>query len=178
MGVVTDDRIVDTDMLIDAVDDQDNVIGTVERSAVFRAKANFRVVHIFLFNGRNELLIQQLSASRDRHPCQWGSSVAGYVHAGESYSAASSRRLRQELGIQSDLHWYGKTAMCDEGSKKFIGLFLATSGETFQCDHQHIAQLEFLPIPWILNLHRTGRRIFTPTFLHTLNFYERRAPSA
>lgn len=164
--------IVSEDMLIDSVDEQDVPTGVVKRSQVLQQHANFRVVHIFLFDRHNHLLIQQLSPLRDRHPGQWGSSVAGYIFAGETYEQAAQRRLTQELGVGGcDLHHYGKTAMDDAGCKKFISLFVATSEGPFHYDRAHIAAIEFVPISTIKCQRGSGERTFTPTFLHLLDLY-------
>src|SRR5436305_161713 len=71
--------------LIDRVDDQDRPIGVIERGRALEEGVNFRTVHVFVFDHQGRLLIQQLSQTRERHAMQWGSSVAGYLHAGESY---------------------------------------------------------------------------------------------
>jgi ADP-ribose pyrophosphatase YjhB (NUDIX family) len=127
---------------------------------------------LFLFNRYNELLLQQLSFGRDRHPGQWGSSVAGYLFAGESYAEAATRRLFEELRVRNaELHLFGKTAMLDRGCRKFITVFVGSAEGPFQYDQTHIERLEFRPIPDIVLLQRNGERIFTPTVLHVLEFY-------
>src|SRR5947209_14765344 len=87
-------------MLIDTVNKVDQVTGTIEKAAALDAGVNFRVVHVFVFNDKGELLIQQIPQGK-RHAGMWGSSVAGYVYSGESYEQAALRRLRQELGIDT-----------------------------------------------------------------------------
>jgi isopentenyldiphosphate isomerase len=165
--------VVSEDMVIDTVDDRDVPTGTIKRGEVLQSHANFRVVHIFLFNLHDDLLIQQLSTSRERHPGEWGSSVAGYLFAGESYAAAAQRRVLQELGIrQTGLRYYGKTSMSDAGCKKFISLFVGASEGPFRFDREIIAQLDFLPISAINTLRQRGERTFTPTFRHLLEFYQ------
>jgi isopentenyldiphosphate isomerase len=163
---------VSENMLIDVVDDQDKSAGVTKRKEVFERRVNFRVVHLFLFNRYNELLLQQLSFGRDRHPGEWGSSVAGYLFAGESYAEAATRRLSEELRVRNaDLHLIGKTAMLDRECKKFISVFVGSAEGPFQFDHAHIEALEFRPISDIVLLQRNRERIFTPTFLHVLDFY-------
>ena len=46
--------------------------------------------------------------------------------------------------------------------------------EAFSFDKQHIQKLEFLPIQQIHELRDSGSRLFTPTFLRVLSFYESR----
>src|SRR6266436_6616515 len=103
---------VSEQMLVDAVDQNDAPIGVIRRNEVFRQHANFRVAHDLIFNARGELLVQQLANTRTRHPDYWGSSVAAYLFAGESYQAAAKRRLAEELGVYGvPLNYIGKTSM-------------------------------------------------------------------
>jgi len=53
-----------------------------------------------------------------------------------------------------------------------VTLFTASSEGPFQYDRSHIAQIQFLPISEIVLMHRSGARIFTPTFLRVLEFYQ------
>jgi isopentenyl-diphosphate delta-isomerase len=160
-------------MVVDRVDRDDQPIGLIHRDEVFIKRASFRVVHDLIFNSRNELLVQQLASTRTRHPGYWGSSVAAYLFAGESYQAAAVRRLGEELGVHGvALSYIGKTSMTDEGSEKFIGVFAATSDGPFHFDRSQIQKLEFLPRNVIHQLQLSGERTFTPTFLKVLSFYE------
>jgi isopentenyldiphosphate isomerase len=160
-------------MIIDRVDRDDEPIGTIQRDEVFVKQAGFRVAHDLVFNSGGELLVQQLARTRTRHPGYWGSSVAAYLFAGESYQAAAERRLAQELGVRGvPLRYIGKTSMVDEGSEKFIGVFAATYDGPFHFDKNHIEKIEFLSLGVIHELHASAARIFTPTFLTVLGFYE------
>lgn len=162
-------------MVIDAVDQSDMPIGRIPRNQVFRQHANFRVVHDLIFNTHGELLVQQLASTRTRHPGYWGSSVAAYLFAGESYKAAAERRLEEELGIHGlPLSYVGKTSMEDDGSHKFIAVFTGTCDGPFSFDRSQIERLEFLPRHVIHELQADGSRTFTPTFLRVLSFYESR----
>jgi isopentenyldiphosphate isomerase len=161
------------DMEIDVVDDEDRSIGVIKRSEVFARRVNFRVAHVFIFNRNQELLVQQLAFTRERNPGQWGSSVAAYLFAGEAYSDAAVRRVSEELHTNDCVpQRFGKTVMIDNGCKKFITLFTGSSDGPFQYDRSHIAQIQFLPISEIVLMHRSNARIFTPTFLTVLEFYQ------
>ncbi len=56
------------------------------------------VVHICLFNGKNQMLVQLRSKSKRWYAGLWDLSAAGAVDAGESSDQAASRELREELG--------------------------------------------------------------------------------
>ena len=91
-------RIVE---IVDRVDDQDRVIGTASRSAC-HADPNLihRAVHVLVFNGQGELLLQLRSLSKDIQPGKWDTSVGGHLDPGEDYRAAAVREMGEELGTQ------------------------------------------------------------------------------
>jgi isopentenyl-diphosphate Delta-isomerase len=163
---------VSDEMPVDVVDSHDHPMGVVARREVLPLKAGFRVAHDLIFNSHGDLLVQQLSEGRARHPGQWGSSVAAYLFSGESYEEAARRRLREELGISIPLNFIGKTSMDDDGSRKFIGVFTGSANGPFRYDRQHIAALEFLPVRKIQQLMGETVRLFTPTFRKVFEFYE------
>lgn len=166
------DSLPGPDMVIDTVDPTDRPTGTIQRKQVLSAKQGFRVVHAFILDDVDRLLLQQLSRHRERHPLYWGSSVAGYVFSGETYDQAIRRRLAQELGLANvNPAPHGKTAMRDEASLKFIQLYTLHHNGPFRPDESHIEQLEFVSIDQILEMRATGTRRFTPTFLHVLDFF-------
>ena len=165
-------RVNPAAQVLDAVDEADRVVGLVRRSEVFRRKSNFRVAHLFLFNQRGELLIQQLAKRRSRHPGCWGSSVAAYVASGERYKDAIVRRARQELGIQAqDLELVGQTSMEEEGCTKFISVFTGCCDGGFSVDTSHISQVHFAPVDEILRAAEMEPWMFTPTFLLLVQSY-------
>ena len=60
------------------------------------------VVHICVFNGRGQLLLQQRQKDKEGYPNLWDVSAAGSALAGETSAAAASRELREELGLVHD----------------------------------------------------------------------------
>jgi isopentenyldiphosphate isomerase len=164
---------VGQDMLVDVVNGNDVPVGVIIRGELFRKHANFRVIHDLVFNSSGELLIQRLARTRLRHPGYWGSSVAAYLFAGESYPAAAERRLTEELGVHAtNLDFIGKISMDDDGCQKFIGVFKTVNNGPFSFDSEHIEELEFVSTQQIHAIHDSGKRRFTPTFLKVLSFYE------
>ncbi len=158
--------------VVDKVNEQDQPIGTIDRAELFKRPANFRVTHVFIFNSRGELLLQRLSPTRLRHPGRWGSSVAAYVGAGEDYTQAATRRLREELGLTDlPLRKVGKTRMVDDACVKFITLFEARSDGPFALDPTHIAEVEFCPVDRVQSMVVQDPSRFTPTFRYLLDFY-------
>jgi isopentenyl-diphosphate delta-isomerase len=164
--------------VLDRVNERDQRIGTIARADVFKLHANFRVVHVFIFNPAGDLLLQKIAANRHRHPGRWGSSLAAYVAAGEDYAEAATRRLQDELGIPNlNLVEIGKTQMHDVGCLKFITLYAGHYAGPFALDPSHIAEVEFVSLDELLQAAIQSPSRFTPTFLHLLDFYVRTRPS-
>jgi isopentenyldiphosphate isomerase len=164
--------VVSRNMILDRVDQADAPVGVIRRRDVFSAHAGFRVAHILIFSSWGDLLLQKLSSRRDRNPGAWGSSVASYLFANESYEQAAYRRLDQELGVTGlALSFVGKTRMDDDGSLKFISVFSAVYDGPFELNRSQIARIEFQSVAAIRQRIVDGSRRFTPTFLHVFRFY-------
>ncbi|MEI9970448.1 MAG: NUDIX domain-containing protein [Terracidiphilus sp.] len=163
---------VSENMILDQVNQADVPIGHVRRRDVFSKHAGFRVAHVLVFNSIGELLLQRLSLSRNRNPGAWGSSVASYLFASESYEAAASRRFDEELGVTAPpLAFLGKTEMLDDGCLKFISIFTSKSDGPFQQLRSQINELKFYSPVRIERMIAERTRPFTPTFTHVFGYY-------
>jgi isopentenyldiphosphate isomerase len=158
--------VADLKMVIDQVDARNRVIGKIARRDVFVAQANFRVVHVFLFNAAGNILLQQIAPGL-RHAYQWGSSAAGYLSAGEDEDAAAARKLREELGLTGlTLDRSIVSSMMDRGSKKFISFYTTRYDGPIVANPKDVSRLEFLSPTEIMRMQKSGARRFTETFLH------------
>ncbi len=86
--------------IFDVVDENDQVVGQKTRGEVHAEKLLHRAVHVFVYNKRGDLLLQQRSMFKDAHPGVWDSSVSGHLDAGEDYVDAAVRELDEEMGIR------------------------------------------------------------------------------
>lgn len=82
------------------VNELDQEIGVMDKMEAHRNGAQLhRAISVFLYNGADELLIQQRSMKKIVGASQWANTCCGNVRPGESYEACAHRRLREELGI-------------------------------------------------------------------------------
>ena len=89
--------------LLDLVDADNTVIGTVARSRVHGEPAlRHRAVHVLVYDDRGRLLLQKRSSAKQIQPGKWDTSVGGHLAAGESYLAGAVREAAEELGLAID----------------------------------------------------------------------------
>ncbi len=84
--------------MIDVVDKDDNVIGTMTDAEAIAGKGRFRMVHVMLVTDDDTMLVQWRKADKTLSPRMFTASAAGKVMAGESYEDAAARELKEELG--------------------------------------------------------------------------------
>lgn len=153
---------------IDLVDVSDNVVGRMTRGEALESHGGFRVVHVMVFNRKGELLLQHLVDGHSRSPGRWGSSTAGYLHAGEAPMDGAVRRLREELGLTKRINFCGRTLMNDEGTHKFIYVYRATADKATNRDSDQVASLRFWHMDKVTRLLREDPDVFTKTFPYAL----------
>lgn len=71
------------------------------RAEIHRLGKYHRAIHLYLFNSRNEVLLQKRALTVDHFPGSFGISVTGHVQAGECSSDCVRREVEEELGINS-----------------------------------------------------------------------------
>ena len=87
------------------VDENDTILGEISRADAHKHGFLHRVVAIYLFNDKGDILIQERMDSG-----AYDHSAAGHVDPGETYEQAALRELQEELGVRNvELHEVGVT---------------------------------------------------------------------
>lgn len=90
--------------LWDVYDVNRNVTGrTMVRGEAFKKGDYHLVVHVCIFNSKNEMLIQQRQAWKDGWPGMWDITVGGSAVRGETSQIAAEREMYEEIGYKLDL---------------------------------------------------------------------------
>jgi len=98
----------DSDQLI-LVDAADHEIGHDSKAACHDGHGLLhRAFSLFVFNGQNELLLQQRSQGKRLWPGYWANTCCSHPRRGEAMSEATERRLQQEMGMRSALRFVFK----------------------------------------------------------------------
>ncbi|WP_314675399.1 NUDIX domain-containing protein, partial [uncultured Solobacterium sp.] len=61
------------------------------------------VVHVCIFNAKNQMLIQQRQSFKEGWPNMWDVTVGGSAMIGENSRQAATREVAEELGLKIDL---------------------------------------------------------------------------
>jgi isopentenyl-diphosphate delta-isomerase len=85
------------------VDERDRTVGSEEKLRAHRDGRLHRAFSIFVFNPRQELLLQRRALSKYHSGGLWSNTCCGHPRLGEQTKAAARRRLREEMGFACDL---------------------------------------------------------------------------
>ena len=101
------DRVVsfeDEELIL--VDEDNNEIGHLDKGACHDGDGVLhRAFSIFIFSDTGELLLQQRSPEKRLWPEFWSNSCCSHPRRGEEMDTALKRRLNDELGMRSELHF-------------------------------------------------------------------------
>jgi isopentenyl-diphosphate delta-isomerase len=85
------------------VNERDEWLGVMEKMAAHREGVLHRAVSVFILNNKNELLLQQRAAEKYHSGGLWTNTCCSHPLPGESTLAAAHRRLKQEMGFDTNL---------------------------------------------------------------------------
>lgn len=85
------------------VDELDNQIGTEEKIEAHKQGLLHRAFSIFIFNNLGELMLQQRALEKYHCGGLWTNTVCSHQREGESTISAAHRRLREEMGFDTEL---------------------------------------------------------------------------
>ncbi|RKF03165.1 isopentenyl-diphosphate delta-isomerase [Tenacibaculum lutimaris] len=85
------------------VDQQDNPIGLMEKIEAHEKALLHRAFSVFVFNDKNELMLQQRAVEKYHSPLLWTNTCCSHQRDGESNIEAGKRRLQEEMGFSCEL---------------------------------------------------------------------------
>ncbi|MBL7935225.1 MAG: isopentenyl-diphosphate Delta-isomerase [Bacteroidia bacterium] len=85
------------------VDEQDNDIGVMEKLEAHQKGLLHRAFSVFIFNDKEELLLQQRAFSKYHSGGLWTNSCCSHPRPNETIKDAANRRLFEEMGMSCDL---------------------------------------------------------------------------
>jgi len=83
------------------VNEQDEQTGTIEKMEAHRKALLHRAFSVFIFNVKGEMLLQQRALGKYHSPGLWTNTCCSHPRPGEQVEVAASRRLKEEMGIDT-----------------------------------------------------------------------------
>lgn len=93
---------------LDIVDENDNVIWINTRKESYLNKTTNRIISVWVFNSKWEILLQKRSKTCSFMPEAWSMSAGWHVSSWENYIEAAKKELYEELGIEAELDFIDK----------------------------------------------------------------------
>ncbi|WP_042722535.1 isopentenyl-diphosphate Delta-isomerase [Flavobacterium sp. B17] len=115
------------------VDPEDQVTGMMEKQQAHINGLLHRAFSVFLFNNKGEMLLQKRASGKYHSPLKWTNAVCSHPRMEETYLEGAKRRVKEELGIETDL------------SEKFSFIYKADVGNGLwehELDHVFVGTFE------------------------------------
>jgi 16S rRNA (adenine1518-N6/adenine1519-N6)-dimethyltransferase len=166
-----------TEEIFDVCDAENRVIGQAPRSVVHRDHLLHRAVHVFVFNSREELLVQVRSATKDEFPLCYTSSASGHLSAGEDYLESAERELKEEIGLTAPLEFLGRFPASRDFAWEHTVLYRAYSDCAPVPDPVEVTAILLFTIPDLLQHLQEQPTKFSPPFRKLVEWYASRPVS-
>lgn len=85
------------------VNENDEQIGLMPKMEAHEKALLHRAFSVFVFNEKNELMIQQRAMGKYHSPGLWTNTCCSHQREGETNIEAGKRRLQEEMGFTTDL---------------------------------------------------------------------------
>lgn len=85
------------------VNEKDEQIGLMPKMEAHEKAVLHRAFSVFIFNDKNELMLQQRALTKYHSPGLWTNTCCSHQRDGESNLQAGKRRLQEEMGFVTDL---------------------------------------------------------------------------
>ncbi|MER6677176.1 NUDIX domain-containing protein [Streptomyces sp. NPDC000983] len=157
------------DELVERVDEQDRVLGTVGRAEAVREGWLHRVAVVVCRDRRGRYLVHRRAEGLSRFPGHYELGIGGAVGVGETYEQAAARELREELGTAAAVSL--RFTFLNRGglSPHWLAVYDAVLTETVAPDASEVAWHGWLTEP---ELRRALRQwTFTPDSPEILGRY-------
>lgn len=159
----------DADQLI-LVDRADHEIGHLDKLACHAGNGVLhRAFSLFIFNGRDELLVQQRSARKRLWPNFWSNSCCSHPRQGESLTTAIHRRLMEELGLRCPLDFlfkfeYQAQYNASGAEHELCSVFFGRTNTPVHANRDEIAAWRWIALPDLQAELASDADCYTPWF--------------
>ncbi len=159
---------------MDLVNADDEVVGKDDRDAIYaKGLKNYRVVNIFVFNPKGEVLLPMRDSTRRIFPNCYDFSCGEYVESGETYEQAAIRGLKEELNLAHvKLIPIGKLTPQD-GVSSFMKIYkVIYTGKILPNRREGIESINFYPLDKVKSMISKNPKVFKDDIPKVINLLE------
>jgi 8-oxo-dGTP pyrophosphatase MutT (NUDIX family) len=143
--------------MVERVDEQDHTLGVVDRGEAIRRRWLHRVATTVCREPGGRILVHRRPDHVSRFPGQYNWLIGGAVGVGETYPAAASRELAEELGVHAPTRFLFKYLCRGVISPYWLGLHEAVLNEPVVPDASEVAWHAWLtPVELRAAMHDTA----------------------
>jgi len=141
-----------TDEKLILVDENDNITGYENKDICHDGQGVLhRAFSIFVFNSKNELLLQQRNADKRLWGGYWSNTCCSHPRQGENYAVAVKRRLKEEIGLDTPLQYLFRfqyqASFEDKGSEnELCSVYIGRSNKQPEINDTEIMDWKFISI--------------------------------
>ena len=157
--------------LLILVDKNDNILGYEEKIKCHLGRGTkHRAFSVFIFDRQGRLLIQKRAQSKMLWPGFWANTCCSHPRKGEDYLGAAQRRLKEEMGIKTDLKLAFKFSYeaqyQDIGSENELCAVFGGrwQGDDIQPDSSEVAEWKWMTIDEIKQDIESKPELYAPWF--------------
>lgn len=158
------------------VDKEDNPIGKEEKLRAHLKGSLHRAFSLFVFNSREQLLIQKRSDLKYHTPGLWSNSCCSHPRPGETSFSAAKRRISEEMGFSCNIRSLFSCYYYMELNNKLIEheknqILIGNYDGEPNPDPQEVSDWKWLTLDNLTEEIKVSPGQFTPWFLLIMKQY-------
>lgn len=160
----------------DIVDNNDRIIGKAQRINFLKDRSLMRrSCHIWLFNSKGELWIQQRSKTKDLEPLYWSYTIGGFVKSGARSKKAileeAKRELKEELVIETKISLVKVLPLKNLKIGGIVAyLYIGKYDGAFRLDSKEVKAVRAINLDELLKLYKKKKIKLVEPFMYELEY--------
>ncbi|MCK9641705.1 MAG: NUDIX domain-containing protein [Prolixibacteraceae bacterium] len=162
-------KVHKSEELFFVVDEDDSPMDPLPRRLVHGYGVWHRVSHVWIFDGKGNILCQQRALIKELNPGMWESFFGGHISPGESYTDGAVRELAEETGIKLQPQDFKQEMVYKRQdprayNNEFQGIFSITwhgKISDLRFDDGEVEQVKWVPIKDVLKHLKPGDKSWT-----------------
>lgn len=151
------------------VNENDEPLGLMEKLEAHQKGILHRAFSIFLFNSNSELLLQQRAAAKYHCPLLWTNTCCSHPRENETNLAAAQRRLKEEMGLSTELshafHFIYKAEFSNGLIEHELDhVFIGTSDTPPTINPEEVNNFNYVSLDWLQQDMLSNPNEYTPWF--------------